>query len=65
MVVNGVPVRKDRHVEPVAAMALDILESVKELKDPTSGTPLTVTIGKCVFIQVYHTQGLMTRNQRV
>jgi len=45
MVVNGVPVRKDRHVEPVAAMALDILESIKELKDPTSGTPLTVTIG--------------------
>lgn len=45
MVVNGIPVRKDRHVEPVAAMALDILESVKELKDPTSGTPLTVTIG--------------------
>lgn len=46
MVVNGIPVRKDRHVEPVAAMALDIMESVKELKDPTSGTPLTVTIGK-------------------
>lgn len=46
MVVNGVPVRKDRHVEPVAAMALDILDSVKELKDPTSGTPLTVSIGK-------------------
>lgn len=58
MVVNGVPVRKDRHVEPVAAMALDILESVKELKDPTSETPLTVTIGTRVFIQVYHTQGL-------
>ncbi|KAL9979703.1 hypothetical protein ACROYT_G017405 [Oculina patagonica] len=45
MVVNGVPVRKDRHVEPVAAMALDILDSVKELKDPTSGTSLTVSIG--------------------
>ena len=59
MVVNGVPIRKDRHVEPVAAMALDILESVKELKDPTSGTPLTVTIGKRVFIQVYHAQGLV------
>lgn len=46
MVVNGVPVRKDRHVEPVAAMSLDILDSVKELKDPNSGTSLTVSIGK-------------------
>lgn len=45
MVVNGVPVRKDRHVEPVVAMALDILDSVKELKHPTSEDPLTVTIG--------------------
>ena len=64
MVVNGVPIRKDRHVEPVAAMALDILESVKELKDPTSGTPLTVTIGKRAFIQVYHTQGLVLGSQQ-
>ncbi|XP_022801702.1 soluble guanylate cyclase 88E-like isoform X2 [Stylophora pistillata] len=45
MVVNGVPVRKDRHVEPVAAMALDILDSVRELKHPTSKKSLTVSIG--------------------
>ncbi|XP_068724019.1 soluble guanylate cyclase 88E-like [Montipora capricornis] len=45
MVVNGVPVRKDHHVEPVAAMALDILESMDELKDPSTGKPLTITIG--------------------
>lgn len=45
MVVNGVPVRKDKHVEPVAAMALDILKSVKELTDPSTGKTLTVTIG--------------------
>lgn len=46
MVVNGVPVRKDQHVQPVAAMALDILHSVKELKDPSTGDSLTVTIGR-------------------
>ena len=46
MVVNGIPVRKDQHVEPVAAMALDILQIVNELKDPCSGEPLTVTIGR-------------------
>lgn len=45
MVVNGVPVRKDRHVEPVAAMALDILDSVRELRHPTSKMLLTVSIG--------------------
>lgn len=45
MVVNGVPVRKDRHVEPVAAMALDILDSVRELRHPTSKRLLTVSIG--------------------
>ena len=65
MVVNGVPVRKDRHVEPVAAMALDILESIKELKDPTSGTPLTVTIGKWVFKFPYAIQGLVSGNQQI
>lgn len=46
MVVNGVPVRKDRHVEPVAAMALDILDSVRELRHPTSKRLLTVSIGE-------------------
>ena len=51
MVVNGVPVRKDHHVEPVAAMALDILESMDELKDPSTGKPLTITIGKLLFSQ--------------
>lgn len=54
MVVNGVPVRKDRHVEPVASMALDILGSVKELRDPTTGTSLTVSIGTCVRASVVY-----------
>lgn len=48
MVVNGVPVRKDHHTESVAAMALDILQSVKELKDPSTEEQLTVTIGERV-----------------
>ena len=50
--VNGIPVRKDRHVEPVAAMALDILQSVKELRDPSTGEQLTVTIGEQVLKNV-------------
>lgn len=45
MVVNGIPVRKEQHTEPVAAMALDIVQSMDDLKDPSTGGPLTITIG--------------------
>lgn len=45
MVVNGIPVRKKQHTEPVAAMALDIVQSMDDLKDPSTGGPLTITIG--------------------
>ncbi|XP_074617488.1 soluble guanylate cyclase 88E-like isoform X2 [Acropora palmata] len=45
MVVSGIPVRKEQHAEPVAAMALDILQSMDDLKDPSTGGPLTITIG--------------------
>lgn len=50
MVVNGIPVRKEQHAEPVAAMALDIVQSMDDLKDPSTGEPLTITIGKATFV---------------
>lgn len=50
MVVNGIPVRKEQHTEPVAAMALDIVQSMDDLKDPSTGGPLTITIGEATFV---------------
>lgn len=50
MVVNGIPERKEQHAEPVAAMALDIVQSMDDLRDPSTGGPLTVTIGKAMFV---------------
>lgn len=69
MVVNGVPVRKDRHVEPVAAMALDILDSVRELRHPTSKRLLTVSIGALPtrrewFVKVWCKRYIRTNNSR-
>ena len=39
--------RQTRHAEPMAAMALDMKEAVKKLKDPSNNNALTVTIGPC------------------
>ena len=46
MAVSGVPVRKDRHAEPMAGMALDMLSAVQKVKDPITKKAMTVTIGK-------------------
>ena len=46
MTVSGAPVKKARHAEPISAMALDMLEAVKQLKNPANDKPMTVTIGK-------------------
>ncbi|KAJ7380855.1 hypothetical protein OS493_007248 [Desmophyllum pertusum] len=45
MTVSGAPVKKARHAEPISAMALDMLEAVKQLKNPANDKPMTVTIG--------------------
>lgn len=50
MTVSGAPVKKVRHAEPISAMALDMLEAVKEIVNPASQKPVTITIGElCRF----------------
>ena len=46
MTVSGAPVKTTRHAEAVSAMALDMLEGVKLIKNPANKKPMTVSIGK-------------------
>jgi hypothetical protein len=46
MAVSGAPARTVRHAEPMAAMALDMLNAVQRVKDPITKRAMTVTIGK-------------------
>ena len=46
MTVSGAPVKKMRHAESISAMALDMLEAVKHIKNPANNKPMTVSMGK-------------------
>lgn len=46
MAVSGAPVRKMRHAEPMAAMAIDMIESMDKFKLDSHQKTLTITIGK-------------------
>ena len=37
MVVSGAPEKEDNHAEKVCDMALDMLDAIKGLKDPSTG----------------------------
>ncbi|KXJ05236.1 Soluble guanylate cyclase 88E [Exaiptasia diaphana] len=45
MAVSGAPVRKKRHAEPMAAMALDMIKSMAQFKKDCGRDSLTITIG--------------------
>lgn len=45
MVVSGAPEKDFNHAEKVCDMALDMVEAITDLKDPSSGTHLR----KCSF----------------
>ena len=45
MAVSGVPEVKINHAEPMASMALDMMQAMKGLRDPATKTPLTISIG--------------------
>jgi hypothetical protein len=38
MVVSGAPDKEDNHAEKVCDMALDMVEAITDLKDPSTGT---------------------------
>jgi len=46
MAVSGVPIRKVRHAEPMAAMAIDMIEAMDKFKIDCHRETLTITIGE-------------------
>lgn len=38
MVVSGAPEKEDNHAEKVCDMALDMVDAITDLKDPSTGT---------------------------
>lgn len=45
MVVSGAPVKDPNHAEKVCDMALDMVEAIKDLKDPSTSTHLRIRVG--------------------
>lgn len=42
MVVSGAPEKKESHAERVCDMALDMVEAITDLKDPSTGTLIII-----------------------
>ncbi|KAG8234469.1 hypothetical protein J437_LFUL015111 [Ladona fulva] len=45
MVVSGAPEKEENHAEKVCAMALDMVEAITDLKDPSTGNHLRIRVG--------------------
>ncbi|XP_058823747.1 soluble guanylate cyclase 88E [Topomyia yanbarensis] len=45
MVVSGAPEKEQNHAEKVCDMALDMIEAITDLKDPSTGTHLRIRVG--------------------
>ncbi|XP_050525480.1 soluble guanylate cyclase 88E-like isoform X2 [Daktulosphaira vitifoliae] len=45
MVVSGAPLTEDNHAEKVCDMALDMVDAITDLKDPSTGSHLQIRIG--------------------
>ncbi|XP_054261820.1 soluble guanylate cyclase 88E-like [Macrosteles quadrilineatus] len=45
MVVSGAPQSEDNHAEKVCDMALDMVEAITDLKDPSTGSHLQIRVG--------------------
>lgn len=45
MVVSGAPEKDVNHAEKVCDMALDMVEAITDLKDPSTGTHLRIRVG--------------------
>lgn len=45
MVVSGAPEKDPNHAEKVCDMALDMVEAITDLKDPSTGTHLRIRVG--------------------
>ncbi|CAI6365178.1 unnamed protein product [Macrosiphum euphorbiae] len=45
MVVSGAPMTEDNHAEKVCDMALDMVDAITDLKDPSTGSHLQIRVG--------------------
>lgn len=45
MVVSGAPVKEQNHAERICDMALDMVENIMDLKDPSTGQHLRIRVG--------------------
>ncbi|XP_055602973.1 soluble guanylate cyclase 88E [Uranotaenia lowii] len=45
MVVSGAPEKEQNHAEKVCDMALDMIEAITDLKDPSTGSHLRIRVG--------------------
>lgn len=55
MVVSGAPQTESNHAEKVCDMALDMVEAITDLKDPSTGLSLTsLSVYLCVFLTQTH-----------
>lgn len=58
MVVSGAPEKEQNHAEKVCDMALDMIEAITDLKDPSTGTIVQIIKRQQICIHmVYFRQG--------
>ena len=53
MIVSGVPERTPNHAAEILETALDILLQMDQLKNPETGLPLNIQIGKLIISILY------------
>jgi hypothetical protein len=54
MIVSGVPERTPNHAAEILETALDILLQMDQLKNPETGLPLNIQIGKLIISILYY-----------
>lgn len=52
MVVSGAPMTEDNHAEKVCDMALDMVDAITDLKDPSTGTFLFDITLQCYILKL-------------
>jgi hypothetical protein len=54
MIVSGVPERTPHHAAEILETALDILLQMDHLKNPETGLPLNIQIGKLIILYYFN-----------
>lgn len=55
MVVSGAPEKEGNHAERVCDMALDMVDAITDLKDPSTGVLTRIAILNKDFLKISHT----------